>query len=348
MKTSNKKEKCQARPLVAINILTWNARRYIKDCLRSALQQNYPNFQVTILDNGSKDDTVRMIKQGFKDPRIKLMTNRKNVGFAPGHNQLLRFTRGRYVVLLNQDAILTPEFVAKAVDFLEKRPGVAALQPKLLKYDFKLNKPRAIVDSAGLKMLHNRRIINRGQACKDTGQFKEGEIFGADGAVPVYRRSALEDVKVPLGAGRWEYFDEDFFAYKEDVDLAWRLRLYGWKAWYKPDIVAYHERGAGESAATSWRAILKERRSISLFAKKLSWKNQRLMQLKNEMPKLFFYNLPAIAKKELLAWGYVVLYEPKILGAVWEMVRLIPKAWKKRKFIMAHRRVGTAEMKRWL
>ena len=184
-------------------------------------------------------------------------------------------------MLLNQDAILTPNFLKEAIKILEKDKRIGALQPKVLKYDFQEKKPKNIFDTTGLLMLKNRRIINRGQGQKDKDQFnKQEEIFGADGAVPIYRRKTLENIKLPICADprsyphqsvSYEYFDESFFAYKEDVDLAWRMRLYGWKIIYAPNVLAYHERGAGESASRKALDILKERRSISLFAKTISF-----------------------------------------------------------------------------
>lgn len=240
---------------------------------------------------------------------------------------------------------------------MEKDKRIAALQPKVLKYDFSKREPKKVFDTTGLLMLKNRRIINRGQGQKDKGQYdKQEEIFGADGAVPVYRREALEDAKLPIRvnprrhphkSASYEYFDESFFAYKEDVDLAWRLRLYGWKAVYAPNVVAYHERGAGESASRKSWEILKERKKISLFSKRLSFKNQRLMQIKNEILSLYFKDLPWIFWKEVRAWGYVLLFEPKILTGLKQFFRQTPKAWRQRKIIMKKRRASAKAMARW-
>ena len=352
-------------PKVNINILTWNGERYLKPCLDSALSQDYPNFEILIIDNASSDKTVKIIKDYFdsekrkakseKYRKINFIQNKENVGFAAGHNQGIKLTDGEYVMLLNQDAILSPNFLSEAVKVLEKDKKIAALQPKVLKYDFKSNQPKNIFDTTGLLILKNRRILNRGQGQKDEGQFdQQEEIFGADGAVPVYRRSALEDTRLPrspkseVRSSKYEVFDESFFAYKEDVDLAWRLRLYGWKAIYAPSVLAYHERGAGESASKKSLEILRERKGISLFAKKISFKNQRLMQIKNEILSSYIKDFPSVFWKEIRSWGYVILFEPKILKCVPDLLKQIPKAFRQRKIIMRNRRVGVKEMRRWL
>lgn len=332
------------KPKVNVNILTWNASKYLKICLESVLALDYPNFEILVIDNDSQDDTKDIIQKYLdKNNKIRFIENKKNLGFALGHNQGIKKTDGKYILVLNQDALVSPDFLSKAVEVLENDEKIAALQPKILKYDFKEKKPKDIFDTTGLLMLKNRRILNRGQGEKDNGQFdKEEEIFGADGAAPIYRRLALEETKIED-----EYFDSSFFAYKEDVDLAWRLKLYGWKAIYIPSIVAYHERGAGESASRKSLDILKERKKISLFAKRISFKNQRLMQIKNEILSLYLYHFIPIIWKEIRAWGYVLFFEPRILKILPEMLKSLPKAFGKRRIIMKKKKIGFREMKKW-
>jgi len=372
------------KPKVNINILTWNGEKYLKSCLDSALAQDYSNFSILIIDNASKDSTGRIIRDylhGTKKStehtrKITYIKNKENIGFAAGHNQGIRMTNGKYVMLLNQDAILAPNFLTEAIKILEKDKKIAAIQSKVLKYDFETKKPKDIFDTTGLLMLKNRRIINRGQGEKDKGQFDaQEEIFGVDGAVPIYRREALEDTALPvfnlkdfllylrtlteelqfsifknnsnLSNPKFEFLDENFFCYKEDVDLAWRLRLYGWKTIYAPSVLAYHERGAGESASRKAINIIKERKKISLFAKTISFKNQRLMQVKNELVSLYLKHLPWILWKEIRAWGYVILFEPRILKVLPQMFRQMLKAFKQRKIIMEKKKVRTKEMEKW-
>jgi GT2 family glycosyltransferase len=341
-------------PKITINILTWNAAKYLKPCLDAALNQDYENFEILIIDNNSQDNTVKILKKYLQknSKKIRFLKNNRNVGFAAGHNRGIQETDGKYVMLLNQDAILTKSFLSQAVQIMEKDSQIAALQPQVLKYDFNKNKPKNIFDTTGLVMLRNRRIINRGQGQQKNNQYnKKEEIFGADGAVPIYRRKALEDVSLPSfqkkNHFKNEIFDENFFAYKEDVDLAWRLRLYGWKAVYAPQVVAYHERGAGESASRKAFDIIKERRNISLFSKTLSFKNQRLMQVKNEILGLYLKHLPWILWKGIRAWGYVLIFEPAILKILPTLFRQLPKALKQRKVINKRKKVPIKDLEKW-
>ena len=319
-------------PLVSIDILTYNGENLIEQCLKSVLEQTYENLEILVIDNASTDKTVGKIRNSqpkagpSRAEKIKIIENKENLGFAAGHNLGIKKSKGDYVLCLNQDVILDKDFVKYAIEAIRKDDKIGAVQGKLYKYD-------KILDTTGLMALKNRRFINRGQGEEDLGQYRAGEIFGVDGAAPIYRRDALEDTKINN-----EYFDEDFFCYKEDIDLAWRMRLYGWKAVYEPRAFAYHLRGAGDSTARKPMAIIGQRKKISKLAKFYSFKNQRLMQVKNEVPSLFFRDFFSILIKELGAWFYVLFFEHYTWKAIRELFKQIPNAWKKRKIIMSNKK----------
>ncbi len=318
------------KSLVSVNILTYNGQDLIELCLKSVLEQTYSDIEILVIDNASEDETVSRIRQG-----IKIIQNKENLGFSAGHNIGIRESKGEYILCLNQDVVLDKNFIKNAVEAVEVDKKIGAVQGKLYKKD-------KTIDTTGLLMFKNRRVVCRGQGEKDKGQYKRGEIFGADGAAPLYRCSALEDIKINN-----EYFDEDFFMFKEDVDLAWRIRLYGWRAIYEPMAIGYHLRGAGEEAVKNYIKIAKARRKISDFAKYHAFKNQRLMQIKNELPALFFRDFCRIIIKEIGSWAYVLVFERYALKAIIDLFKQIPGAWRKRKIIMKRRRVGARKMKRW-
>jgi GT2 family glycosyltransferase len=325
--------------------------------------------------NSSKNEKVKELNNNhyqFLNRRqdgvefIKYVKNLENAGFGRPHNQAIRMARGDFVLLLNSDALLTSNYVENVLKPFED-PRVGAVQGKLWRYDFDKNglcksekDPQLnIIDTAGLLMFKNRRIVCIGQGQSDKGQFeKECEIFGVDGAVPVYRKKALEDVKMPIikiqnskfriQNSLFEYFDEDFFMYKEDVDLAWRLRLAGWKAVYTPRAVAYHGRGSGDSMAKSYLSIIKERRKINKRAKYLSFKHQRLMQIKNDFISLLFIkHFPQFIIKEIGAWFYMAIFERFAWQILKDLHKDIPLFLKKRKIVMDRKRVSVKEMERW-
>ena len=344
------------KSLVSVNILTYNGQNLIGPCLESALKQVYSTIEILIIDNASEDETLKQVTrykiQDTKFP-ISIIKNKENLGFAAGHNIGIKECKGEYVLCLNQDAVLDKDFVRNAVETMEVDGKIGAVQGKLYKSNRQGVTDKELLDTTGLVIFKNRRIINRGQGEKDKGQYKRGEVFGVDGAAPLYRRKALEDVRLPILRGatpktdKFEYFDEDFFAYKEDVDLAWRMRLYGWKAVYEPEAIGYHLRGAGEKAVKTPIAIIKGRRKISKFAKFYSFKNKRLMQIKDELPGLFFCHFFSIIINEIAVWSYVLFFETYTLKAIKSLIKEIPIARRKRKIIMARKKAGIREMKKW-
>ncbi|OGZ34460.1 MAG: hypothetical protein A2Y98_03995 [Candidatus Portnoybacteria bacterium RBG_19FT_COMBO_36_7] len=338
--------------IVSINLLTYNGESFIKKCLDSIFAQTYLKAEILIIDNASEDNTVavarEIINKGNSKFPVRIIQNKKNIGFSGGHNLGIRESRGELVLCLNQDVLLANDFLKRSVEFFEKNKDkkIASIQPKLLRLG-KDEQKTDIIDTTGLVALKNRRIIARGQGTVDEKQFeKEEEVFGSDGAAPLYSREALEDAKILLG-GKEEYFDEDFFAYKEDVDLSWRLRLYGWKIFYVPGAIAWHGRSAGDSAATNYLAVIKERLKISKFAKYVAFKNQRLMQIKNEQAALLLRHLPQFLIKETGSWIYVILFERYTWSAIKDLFIQAPRAFQKRKIIMGRRKVSASEMARW-
>ncbi len=350
MEFMNLKNNWQA-PLFSVIILTYNAQKYIKKCIDSVLGQNYPNIEIIVIDNNSVDETKNLLRTKYQAQNIKIIFNENNIGFAAGQNQGIRVSGGKYILCLNQDAWISKDFIKNAVEILEKDEKIAAIQGKLIRYDFQNNKILDIIDTTGLTMLKNRRIINRdqGTSVQILKRNETEEVFGADGAAPIYRREALEDTKLPkLEQDGFEYFDEDFFIYKEDVDLSWRLRLYGWRIIYAPFCVGYHSRGAGDSAASDYSDILKERRKISGLAKYYSWKNQRLMQIKNETLQLLLKHIFFVLLKEVFSWLYILIFEePYAVKSIVKMFRQLPRAYQKRKIIMSKKQIGDKEMTKW-
>lgn len=338
------------QPKVSINILLYNGKKYIRACLESVFNQTYQNIEINVLDNNTHLDDwqeVNRVKRELCPSSIRchLIKSKKNLGFARGHNFLIKHSRGKYMLLLNQDCFLARDYLEKTLPIFRRYSKVAAIQGKLLQMKEREGKfeKTGIIDTVGLVIFKNRRVIARGQGQKDMGQFiQEEEVFGADGAAPIYSHQALEDLKID-----GEILDEDFNCYKEDVDLAWRARLFGWYTIYCPKALAWHARTSGESAKTGYLGVVKERRKISKFSKYVSFRNQRLMQLKNEFWPLFLRDFIRILFKELAAWFYVLIFERYTLKAAGEIFKLAPKAWKKRKIIMKRKRLGWREMEKW-
>jgi len=332
-------------PLVSVNIVTYNGLRWLERCFSSLFAQTYGNIEIIALDNASVDGSKEWLKKTAQEhTNLKVIENPTNLGFAAAHNIGISQANGKYVCLLNQDIVMDENFVQNVVIEFEKQDEkIAAIQGKLFRLGSNFDKTD-ILDSCGLEMLKNRRIISRGQGEKDNGQYNNMRvIFGVDGALPVYSKKALEDIKIPIGKNKFEYFDEDFFMYKEDVDLAWRFILFGWQSIFVPSAKAWHARGAGESAAKNMMAVIRERRKIPSWSKFYSWKNQRLMQIKNELPVLFLKDLPVILIKEILSIGYIILFETKNSKSFFVLLKQLPNAIHKRSYIMTHKRIKNSQ-----
>jgi len=322
---------------VTVSLVTYNALRWLPACLSSLSEQTLAPVEVIVRDNASSDGTAEWLRRELGPrPNVVLVLGSENAGFARAHNDAIRRAAGDFVCLLNQDIVLDADFLAAACDAFD-RPDVGSVQGKLYQLGENLTRT-GTVDSAGLAMGRNRRVVSRGQGRAGLSDYARREdIFGADGACPVYRLAALESAAITNGSGESEYFDEDFFMYKEDVDLAWRMRLFGWSAAYIPEAVAWHGRGAGESAASSPVDVVRLRRGIPGWIRRISWRNQRLMQLKNETPGDLLRDLPWILWHEVLALAYLVVFDPRNVSAIAELGRLAPAARRKRRQVQARR-----------
>jgi len=349
---------------VSITIAAKNEEKNIEKSLSSALNQSYEPIEIFLIDDTSTDKTAEVAERCYATicrgmtprprvhtPNFTIIKNEKNVGFGGSHNVGMRRASGDFVLCLNADCELDRDYVKYAVEVFEKDKTVGAVQGKLL------NRRTGKIDTTGLLIFENRRVVNRGQGELDNGQYENPEeVWGVDGAAPVYRRAMLEDIKIPrMGKGQatsdggdYEYFDQDFFAYKEDIDLSWRMRLAGWKCVYQPKAVAYHDRSAGEGVAKNPLQIIQARKKVSEFARVHSFVNQRLMLIKNETPLLFFKYSPKIIAKEFAALTYVLLFEGYGLRATKEFFRLLPGAIRKRRFVMEKRRIKDRDTEKWL
>lgn len=259
---------------VSVAIVNWNGEEYLKKCIYSLLEVNYSNLEILVIDNGSTDNSIKIIKDSFKD-KVILIEN-ENIGYAGGANTAIKKSSGDYVLIANPDIIFGKEYIKKLVDELERDEKNAASSGKLLKYDFDNDKIINVIDSAGISLNHKRQGYDRGQNEVDSGQYDKNErVFGVCGAASLFKREALEQIKV-----NEEYFDNDFFAYKEDIDLCWRLNLYGYKCIYVHDAISYHGRGMNSSKGII--NTINNRRKQSEFLKGISFRNHYFMIMKNE------------------------------------------------------------------
>lgn len=318
--------------LVSVTIVTYNSERYIRCCLESVLAQEYPQVEIIVVDNVSTDGT-KAVLEAFKD-RVKTAYNIDNNGFAGGQNQAIGLSEGEWVLTLNPDMLLEPGFIAALVRAGNADEKIGTVCGKLLRMspDFVTPKP-PVIDSTGIYFTPNLRHLDRGSQQRDDGRYEKFEyIFGATGAAALFRRTMIEDVSID-----GEFFDEDFFVYREDADLAWRAQLLGWRCLYTPQAIGYHV-----------RSVLPENRSdVSPLINMHSVKNRFLMRIKNTTGTLYRRFWFPVTVRDALVIGSCCLREFSSLRAFPLIAKLWSRTWEKRRAILAHRRVSDDDIAKW-
>ncbi len=318
----------QKEPRVSIVIVNWNGADCLPACLESVRKQTWTDYESVLIDNASTDGSLAAAEKNFPD--LKIIRNRENLGFARAANQGIEQSRGEFIFLLNPDVVLEPNYLERLMERALKNETLGALGGKLLR-PVKDGITTPIIDSAGLTLLaQKRRPWDRGSDQPDAGQYDDAEdVMGINGAAVLYRRAMLEDVKLD-----GEYFDVGFFIYFEDVDLALRALLRGWKSFYVPRARARHARGGtGGSRPTS----------VKIHAVK----NRYLVYLKNEPFAVFSKTWIRTLGVELMRLGAYAVREPLSLLGFLAFLRCLPTYLKKRKRIQEGAKIGAEEYLRW-
>jgi GT2 family glycosyltransferase len=215
-----------ANPLISIIIVNFNGLRFLEPCLSSLNEQSINNFEIILVDNGSSDGSADYIRKQF--PNVKILETGKNLGFPKGVNEGINHAKGQFVLTLNNDTIADFHFVEELQKPMSGDQRVGMCATKMLYPDGRIN-------STGIIIFRNGTAMDRGIGQADHNQFdSEEEVFGPCAGAALYRRSMLDEIGL---------FDEDFFLYMEDVDLAFRARLAGWKCVYNPSAKVIHEHG---------------------------------------------------------------------------------------------------------
>ncbi|MCC3158536.1 glycosyltransferase [Hymenobacter sp. 15J16-1T3B] len=314
-------------PSVLLSIVSWNSAATIEACLRSVLRQSYRDFVVWVVDNASADDTcARVAALAAEDARVRLHRLPQNTGFCGGHNYALDRTRTDYVLLVNPDVDMAPDYLARALSAMQRDARIGAVCGLLVQsHDAD---PR--IDSAGLLPLAGGRYgLRHHNELLSQANVQPGWVAGADGALPLYRRRFINDLRV-----EGQFFDERFFAHKEDWDVAWRGELYGWRTWLEPSCRAVHPRVFRPG---NW--ALRQRLNGAIKADAV--KNQLLLLIKNAPAGRALRTWLRALPRQLAILLFLVLREPRSLTAY----RYV---WRHRRALWASRqRVQTRAHQGW-
>ncbi len=313
---------------VTVVLITWNSAPYLRRCLDGIAGQRHGDLELIHVDNASADESAARVRERF--PQCTQIVNGQNRGFSAAVNQAVRIARGDFVLLCNPDAFLTPDYIAGIVEAFETADvsfGMAT--GTLLRARGVAIEPTEGIDSLGIRMTRSGRHLDIDNPT--TGQ-PDNEVFGVSGAAGMYKKSFINDVTI-----KDEFLDEDFFAYREDADVAWRGRLFGWRAMLVPHALAYHVRAVTPSA----------RRSLPASINMHSVKNRFLLRLKNEGAYLALRNAPFELFRDLLTIAAVFSIERSslpALGWLWKNRRRIRE---KRRAVQQRRRVSDRQLARW-
>lgn len=298
---------------ISIVIPNWNGKEYLRACLRSLEKQTRKDFVVIVVENGSRDGSAAMVAKEF--PKVELIQNAENLGFAGGVNCGIRVAKTEYVVLLNNDTLVDKAWLHNLVGALERDHN----------YDFATSKmvfehDRNIINSAGDGVTTYGFAVPLGLMKKDSKAFSRSKpVFSACGGAAVYRTRLFTEIGL---------FDEKFFAYLEDVDISFRAQLAGHRCLYVADAVVYHHGSATTKQLSGLGELWTTRNSGALFLK-----NFPAQLLRKYFGKFLFAQFARL----FMDW------HPKrmwwTLRGQFGLLVMLPHIWRERKRIQAMRTV---------
>lgn len=304
--------------LVSVIIVNWNGGEVMRQCIESLSKISYEKWELIVVDNGSSDESEDIASN------FKLIKNKTNLGFARANNQGVKLAKGKYILLLNNDTKVEPDFLSKLVGRMKEDISIGVIQPKI----FLMDKP-GYLDNAGSFLTRIGFLDHWGFGEKDSKEFnEEREIFSAKGACMLIRRDVIDKVGL---------FDKDFFSYFEESDFCWRVWMNGWKVLFYPKARIYHKLG-----------YTIRRLNVSELNYHY-YKNRIYSLLKNlGSLNLLLILMPHIIISEALwflfllrgKFKYSLMVKKAILWNFWNL----PKTLTKRKKIQTMRKLGDQEL----
>jgi GT2 family glycosyltransferase len=292
-------------PLISVVVVNYNGKKYLSDCFSSLFQQTYPQMEVILVDNASFDGSIEYTQEHF--PRVKIVPQSMNRGFAGGTNAGIHAAKGDFILTLNNDTIVDSHLLKEIIQPMLADSRVGICGTKMLFPDGRINSTAICISRSGAAW-------DRGMGESDNGQYDIAEeVFGACAGAALFRHAMLEEIGL---------FDEDFFLYMEDVDLAFRAQLSGWKCIYVPTARVIHVHGGTSDPGSDT--------SIYYVNRNLLW-----YTLKN-FPKrtLLIFSLWIIGRNIAVIPYYFLKGKGKaIINAKIDSVKGLPQMIRKRRYI---------------
>jgi GT2 family glycosyltransferase len=327
-----------ATPRIVVVIPNWNGAVHLEECLAALRGQTlHEQMTVVVVDNASTDDSLAVLAQHAD--LVTVIANPKNLGFAAACNQgILHEGNSEFVALLNNDAIPEPAWLEALIGAMNGDPKIGSGTPKVLSYD-----ERGRFDNAGHVVFADGLTRGRGRLEEDIGQYEQQEeVFGPSGCAALLRRTMLDDVGL---------LDEDFFAYCEDADLAFRARLRDWRCVYVPAAVVYHKFSASGESFSAFKALHVERNRLWLAVKNLPLP-LLIVSPGFTLLRYVWQAYGALAGQG--ASGRFTAHHSRgaLVGILWraymQAIAGLPRVLKQRRVIQSRRTVTTGQVWRWL
>jgi GT2 family glycosyltransferase len=314
------------RPLISVVIPNWNGASFLPLCLDSLKSQSFKDFEVIVVDNGSTDNSRKLLASEYK--WVRVVSLEKNEGFAGGCNRGISASCGGWVVLLNNDTEAHKDWLKNIAVAIKDKPEYSFFATKILMFD-----KRDILDGTGDFISRSLFVFRFGQFDTDLGQYDDlGEIFSPCGASAVYKREMLDDIGL---------LDEDFFAYLEDIELGMRAHIAGYKGFFLPYPVIYHIGGASTDS---------ERMSPWVYKQNI--RNMFLILFKDVPFPVFLQCIPSMIFWHSAHLFYVIRRRRELFKyyfiALYESLKLYRKMKLKRRSILRNKVISNSDLYRLL
>ena len=304
----------------SVVVLNYNGKQHLRDCFESLEAQDYKDFEIIFVDNASKDGSIEYVKKNY--PKIKAISNAKNLGFAGGNNTGMRAAKGEFVVILNNDTKADKSWLKNLVKEAKKHQLIGMCASKMVYFD----NPE-IMNSAGLQVSRNGRGKDIGIKELAKNHSKNKWVVGPCGGAALYKKEMLEDVK----EGE-DYFDTSYFIYYEDLDLALRGQSRGWRCRYVADAVVYHKEGMDTSKVKGLGVTCGIRNKIYTIIK--NWPTPVLV---SSFPVVFLEQTASFLY-------YLIRLDGNATKARFTMLKNIPRMMKKRKVIQKRKKADISPL----
>lgn len=321
------------KPRVLLSVVTWNHAKNIGSTIDSIFSQTYDNFQTVVFDNNSYDGTLEILQAYGDKVNFHLIKNEENIGFCGGHNYILKNYSFDYVILVNPDIILNPDYIEQTLKAFEIDSQIGAVCG-LLTQSFDKN---PVIDSMGMQLVKSRRfiLINHGLHLNAV-QITSGYVGGLDGALPAFKKEAVDSLLI-----NGEFFNPLFFSHKEDWDVSWRLILFDWKIYFNKESIAIHPRVFKPSK-------IRERLRINHKIKFDAFKNQFLLLLINEDRVNFIRDSIIIIPRIFITTLFCLFFERRSLRAFSYVIENRKRIFLIRKEVQERRKISCSDFRKYL